>query len=125
MNQPLTTHDLGQDADRTYTCSSCGRVYDDAAVCSSDDCPSIDSEMPLTPINKAEKKIIIAGVEYSIPAWVSFIAADSDSCWYGYRDHPLCGNMEWYTPMEADYRVFLIVRCVAPDKHWSKTLLAV
>ncbi len=122
MNQPLTTEILDPVSALPFTCEHCGRVYDDEAACRSDDCPGES-----VPVRTSEgmKEVSIQGVAYSIPVWVSFVVADSNFDWWGYRDHPLCGNSIWYIPLVADSRMCRIVSNVQPDKHWTKTLLAV
>lgn len=73
-----------------------------------------------------EMKVVnINSQTHCVPVWVKFIAADSDGGWWGYRDHPLQGAQSWYIPLVAGGRMYHIRASVLPEKHWSKTLLAV
>lgn len=75
------------------------------------------------------KIVIIDGCNYSVPSWVRFVAADSDSCWWGYSAYPMCGVSSWYNgkpevfSTSHNFPLFPVAQGAGLSCHWTKSLI--
>jgi hypothetical protein len=55
----------------------------------------------------------------NVPAWVCFIAQDSDGSWWGYSVEPLQNHRGWY---ENELGEHVKLKQAAPCDNWSQQL---